>query len=124
MSGRLVELGHPPLQIPVFTLEDLELKLYQKTWLLKHFWEFPIELIYLYRQLQRKGIHDKWRIMLSRIGWSYSNGAEWVSHCESHHAVYFLEECAKINPLAEETLDLLNHWISILQYPSRYIGVD
>ena len=120
MSGRLVELGHPPLQIPVLTLEDVELKIYENRWRLKNFWEFPVRLTALYRQLQRKGIVDKWRIMLSHMNSPAYNRAEWTTHFDSQHADHFLEECARLNP-REESLDLLNHWLSVLRYPSRYI---
>ncbi len=121
MSGRLVELGRPPLQIPTLSLEEVEFQIFEKIWYFEHYTHFPSEMISLYRQLGEKRIRDKWRVMLSHIKHlHFFDRKRWTRHCQLNHADYFLAECLRLNPRAHESLDLLEDWVSMLKYPSCY----
>jgi hypothetical protein len=123
MSGRLVELGYPPLLIPDYRIEDTELKVYQRLWGFERYSPFPIEMLSLYHHLQKKGIVDIWRVMLSHIKHiHYFDRSGWNLYCHSIHADYFLAECLRINPQADEAL--LTHWTTLLRYPSCYEPID
>jgi hypothetical protein len=121
MSDRLVQLGYNKLDI--CSVMDHEYYLY----IILCPEEKKEKVIALYYELTKKGIKDKWRIILSQFLTFYNDSlyydGRWDNFCKMNRFKIHLDYCIITNHLngMSPQAHLLRYWTSILKYPSQII---
>jgi hypothetical protein len=120
LAGKLVTLGYRPMTIPDV---DYEFEGYLELSKTPNFVHGIDTIPYLYHELKRKKIIDKWAILSSHIQYRhyYLNYTkqEWLHYCNTNHMTFLLKGCIKENALSSEEIELLEHWIKFMKYPSH-----
>lgn len=120
IAGKLASLGYTNMVLPI---PDYEYEGYL-TLAENYVFIQEIDIIsYLYHQLKKKNIKDKWPIMSSYIYFINLQLSvkkkEWITYCERNVLSLYLNACIRVNTLNQEEIILLTNWVDRLKYPSR-----
>jgi hypothetical protein len=78
---------------------------------------------FLYQELKRKNIVDKYPILYSHIRYRNFQLAytkeDWITFCYQNKLILYLNACIRANRLSTEEIELLNHWIHFMKVPNR-----
>jgi len=78
---------------------------------------------FLYQELKRKKIVDKYPILFSHICYRNFKVAytkeDWIHYCSENKLTLYLNACIRENTLSPEEIELLQHWTSFMKYPNR-----
>jgi len=124
MSGRLVSLGYSALVLP--PIEDFDYENYLNLCHPK----YHSMISALYKELVRKNVRDRWRIMLSYLRKYndpyYFESYEiptcdawytWAAYCKRKNAYIYQEQCFKLNGLSATEIVLIDSWFNFMKYP-------
>ena len=120
LAGKLHALGYTRMVLPE---PDYELEGYLILAKDLHF-QHSIDIIpFLYQELKRKKIVDKYPILFSHICYrnfhvDYTKG-DWIRFCSQNKLTLYLNACIRENHLSPEEIELLTKWCGFMKYPNR-----